>query len=247
MSASAASAFHDRREHYAGLLGALGDALHADDERRFHELSRQLALGNESDAMHDLRQITDDLQAALERFRRDSRLDDLATREVPDARARLEHVMRLTDDAAHTTLDLVEQSCPIADRSATRAADLLDSWNGPRRPSRNEVRSYLEETRGGLGQVREKLSQVLLAQGYQDLTGQIIRGVMKLVDELEVALTHMVRISGGSIESRPVADPDRDDPQEAARGFGPVVPGVTHGATVNGQTDVDALLSDLGM
>ena len=34
---------------------------------------------------------------------------------------------------------------------------------------------------------------------------------------------------------------------DAARGFGPVVPGVSHGVTVSGQTDVDALLSDLGM
>jgi chemotaxis protein CheZ len=247
MSPPAPSAFPGRREQYAALLVDLDAALRGDDEARFHALVRRLGEDSESGAIHDLRQITDDLQAALERFRRDSRLDDLATREVPDARARLEHVMRLTDDAAHTTLDLVEQSCPIADRAATRAGDLLDAWNGPQRPSRHDVRLYLDETRSGLGQVREKLSQVLLAQGYQDLTGQIIRGVMALVDELEVALTHMVRISGGSVEAvaagvRPPADGATD-----SRGFGPVVPGVTHGVTVSGQTDVDALLSDLGM
>ncbi|MFO1457423.1 MAG: protein phosphatase CheZ [Steroidobacteraceae bacterium] len=247
MNAIAVPAFQERREQYAVLLAGLGEALQADDERRFHELLRELSTGSESDALHDLRQITDDLQAALERFRLDSRLDDLATREVPDARARLEHVMRLTDDAAHTTLDLVEQSGPLADRAATGASDLLDAWNGPRRPSRIEVRRYLEETREGLGQVRSKLSQVLLAQGYQDLTGQIIRGVMKLVDELEVALTHMVRISGGSLATRDADAEAAPDPAAAARGFGPVVPGVSHGATVSGQTDVDALLSDLGM
>lgn len=246
MSPTTTSSFQERREHYASLLADLGVALRDDDESRFHSLLRRLGEHSESGAMQDLRQITDDLQAALERFRLDSRLDDLATREVPDARARLEHVMRLTDDAAHTTLDLVEQSCPIADRAATRAGDLLDAWSGPRRPSRNEVRSYLDETRSGLGQVREKLSQVLLAQGYQDLTGQIIRGVMKLVDELEVALTHMVRISGGSL-SAPAATNGSPDEAAAARGFGPVVPGVAHGVTVSGQTDVDALLSDLGM
>ena len=122
MNAIAVPAFQERREQYAVLLAGLGEALQADDERRFHELLRELSTGSESDALHDLRQITDDLQAALERFRLDSRLDDLATREVPDARARLEHVMRLTDDAAHTTLDLVEQSGPLADRAATGAS-----------------------------------------------------------------------------------------------------------------------------
>lgn len=246
MNAIAVSQFDARRESYAAILALLGEALQRGDEHQFNAQLRQLADDSESGAMQDLRQITDDLKAALERFRLDSRLDDLATREVPDARARLEHVMRLTDDAAHTTLDLVDQSCPIADRAATGAAELLDAWNGPRRPSRNQVRGYLDETRAGLGQVREKLSQVLLAQGYQDLTGQILRGVMKLVDELEVALTHMVRISGGSL-SAPAGNAPAASEADAARGFGPVVPGVSHGVTVSGQTDVDALLSDLGM
>ena len=66
---------------------------------------------------------------------------------------------------------------------------------------------------------------------------------MKLVDELEVALTHMVRISGGGAPATSVAPTQPD----GGRGFGPVVPGVSHGVTVSGQTDVDALLSDLGM
>jgi chemotaxis protein CheZ len=243
MNAVVATPFAERRGQYAALLATLGMALEAGDEDTFHAALRQLAEESESVAMSDLRQITEGLHAALERFRLDSRLDDLANKEVPDARQRLAHVMRLTDDAAHTTLDLVEQSCPIADRAATRAAELLGAWSGPRRPSRHDVREYLDETRTGLGQVREKLSQVLLAQGYQDLTGQIIRGVMKLVDELEVALTHMVRISGGGM---PAAREAGADPGEG-RGFGPVVPGVSHGVTVSGQTDVDALLSDLGM
>jgi len=245
MNAIAVSPFMERREEYAASVATLAEALKRGDEQAFNAALQQLGANGESAALHDLRQITDGLQAALERFRLDSRLDDLAQKEVPDARQRLAHVMRLTDDAAHTTLDLVEQSCPIADLAATRAADLLAAWEGPRRPSRKEVREYLDDTRNGLGQVREKLSQVLLAQGYQDLTGQIIRGVMKLVDELEAALTHMVRISGGPAVApvTPGGDRDPDD----ARGFGPIVPGVNHGVTVSGQTDVDALLSDLGM
>jgi len=42
--------------------------------------------------------------------------------------------------------------------------------------------------------VRARLTDVLLAQGYQDLSGQIIRNVMQLVDELELALVDLVRI-----------------------------------------------------
>jgi len=43
------------------------------------------------------------------------------------------------------------------------------------------------------------LTDVLLAQGYQDLSGQIIRNVMQLVDELELALVDLVRIDSLSL------------------------------------------------
>src|SRR5688500_2835886 len=78
--------------------------------------------------MDDLRDLTCSLRNALERFRFDARLNDLAEREMPDARQRLSHVLKLTDEAAHRTLDLVEQSCPPAERTACQAAGLADSW-----------------------------------------------------------------------------------------------------------------------
>jgi chemotaxis protein CheZ len=92
-----------------------------------------------------------------------------------------------------------------------------------------------------MDQVRGNLSEVLLAQGFQDLSGQIIRGVMKLVSELELALTDLVRLS----KSGPRGPSAISD--ETRRGFGPVVPGINNGPAVSGQQDVDALLSGLGM
>jgi chemotaxis protein CheZ len=89
--------------------------------------------------------------------------------------------------------------------------------------------------------VRGNLSEVLLAQGYQDLSGQIIRGVMKLVSELEVALADLIRLSKSGME---VSNAAKEEP---ARGFGPAVPGIDNGPAVSGQQDVDALLSGLGM
>jgi len=81
---------------------------------------------------------------------------------------------------------------------------------------------------------------VLLAQGYQDLTGQIIRSVMKLVGELELALANLARLSGDVVEHATMGD-------NPSAGQGPAVPGVSKGDHASGQTDVDALLSGLGM
>ena len=102
--------------------------------------------------------------------------------------------------------------------------------------------AFLASAPQDMEQVRGNLAEVLMAQGYQDISGQIIRGVMKLVAELEVALANLVRLSNPSDMRAPVVELDAQ-----RRGYGPAVPGVDHGNVVNGQTDVDALLSGLGM
>jgi len=206
------------------------------------------AATHDTDLVAELRDLTTNLRRALDRFRLDSRLVDLAEKEMPDARQRLNHVLTLTDQAAHRTLDLVEQSGPPAERTAREAAALAGPW-GRFRTGRIGVAEYqalLSRMDGFLGAaqadsdaVRRNLAEVLLAQGYQDLSGQIIRGVMNLVAEVETALGELSRLSRTVGELVPAAQP-------GARGFGPVVPGVETGGTIiSEQQDVDALLSGI--
>jgi chemotaxis protein CheZ len=238
------------REEFGANIAALAGALAAGDEPRFLEELDALVQRRERTLFGELRKLTGDLQSALQRFRVDSRLLDLAEKEVPDARHRLDHVLKLTDEAAHRTMDLVEQSGPLAERTAREAADIVGLWKRFRartipvaefRSMIERMDVFLEAACVDMDKVRGNLSEVLLAQGYQDLSGQIIRGVMKLVAELEVALADLVRLSqSGTMTSKPLSD-------ETRRGFGPVVPGINNGPAVSGQQDVDALLSGLGM
>jgi chemotaxis protein CheZ len=237
------------RDEFGATIAALSDALAAGDEAVFYAELDALLQRRERMLFVDLRKLTGDLQSALQRFRVDSRLADLAEKDVPDARLRLDHVLKLTDEAAHRTLDLVEQSGPLAERTARSAQGLVAAWQQFRdrkiavedfHRMVRDMDAHLQATGADMGKVRENLSQVLLAQGYQDLTGQIIRGVMKLVGEIEVALTDLVRLSRSGTRSRPVSD-------ETRRGFGPPIPGINSGPSVSGQQDVDALLSGLGV
>ncbi|MGH8176250.1 MAG: protein phosphatase CheZ [Steroidobacter sp.] len=238
------------QEEYGPAIGALAGALAAGNESLFYAELDLLVQRREQTLFGQLRKLTGDLQSALERFRVDSRLVDLAQKEVPDARHRLDHVLKLTDEAAHRTMDLVEQSGPLAERTAREAAELVELWRRFRARKieitefRNMVERFdvfLEAASADMDKVRGNLSEVLLAQGYQDLSGQIIRGVMKLVSELELALADLVRLSrGGERKLRPLSD-------ETRRGFGPAIPGINNGPAVSDQEDVDALLSGLGM
>jgi len=237
------------REEFGATVAALSDALAAGDEAVFYAELDALLQRRERMLFLDLRKLTGDLQSALQRFRMDSRLVDLAEKDVPNAKLRLDHVLKLTDEAAHRTLDLVEQSGPLAERTARSAQGLVEVWQRFRdrkiavadfHRMVREMDAHLQATGTDMSKVRENLSEVLLAQGYQDLTGQIIRGVMKLVSELEIALVDLMRLSRSGTRSRPVSD-------ETRRGFGPPIPGINSGPAVSGQQDVDALLSGLGV
>ncbi|MGH8237050.1 MAG: protein phosphatase CheZ [Steroidobacteraceae bacterium] len=235
---------------FGDTVEALRDALAADNEAAFYSELDGLLQRRERMLFLDLRKLTGDLQSALQRFRVDSRLVDLAERDVPDARLRLDHVLHLTSEAAHRTLDLVEQSGPLAARTSRTASDLLEPWQRFREKKIavedfhrmvRDMDAFLHASRGDMDQVRENLSEVLLAQGYQDLSGQIIRGVMKLVTELEIALVDLVRLAqSGARTARHVSD-------ETRRGFGPPIPGIKTAPAVSDQQDVDALLSGLGV
>jgi chemotaxis protein CheZ len=205
----------------------------------------------EPDLLAQLADLTCNLRNALDRFRLDSRLTALAEKEIPDARQRLQHVLKLTDAAAHRTLDLVEQSGPPADRTAREAAALAAPWARFRGGTISvadycdligRIDHFLGAARTDSETVRANLAAVLLAQDYQDLSGQIIRGIMNLVAEVEVVLVDLTRLAGTEFGGKA---PESED---SSRGHGPVIPGVDHGGSVvNGQADIDALLSDLGM
>jgi chemotaxis protein CheZ len=95
---------------------------------------------------------------------------------------------------------------------------------------------------GDAGKLKASLTNVLMAQDFQDLTSQIIKKVIKLVEEVEGNLVEIIKLTGGieKINGKKVE-------KRAEDLAGPVVPGVNDSdSTVSGQDDVDELLSSLG-
>ena len=88
-----------------------------------------------------------------------------------------------------------------------------------------------------------------MAQDYQDLTGQIIRRVITLVQDVENSLVELVRITGQRMQPSAVAEVSAEKEKEKEKDIeacGPAVPGVDKGDIVSSQDDVDDLLSSLG-
>jgi len=198
----------------------------------------------------DLRALNLSLQRTLDEFKSSFHRANTAGKEMPDARVRLDHVLELTEEAAHRTLDLVERSGPLASRTASEAAALIEPIRTAKAAYSNSgiaelltrVETYLTNARRDGDVVRANLDEVLMAQSYQDLSGQIIRTVIKLVVEFERTLSHFSELAGES----PAGGGPPGKPESDTHGFGPAVPGVTTDA-VGEQEDVDALLARMGM
>ncbi|HEY5849220.1 MAG TPA: protein phosphatase CheZ [Lysobacter sp.] len=130
---------------------------------------------------------------------------------LPEACARLEHVVRVSEEASHHTLDLIQECSALLVTLPEAGAD---------------------EMAATLLAIRARLSEMTAAQGYQDLTGQIIRRVVELVHAVHVGLgEHALG------DDRPL--------QLSSHGHGPSLAGIDSPAAT--QDDANQLLSSLGL
>jgi len=219
------------------------------DEAGANEVIDELANIRELDIYKEMGKMTRELHDAITAFGMDEQINVLAENEIPDARQRLHHVIDMTDQAAHRTLTAVEESLPICEELESRSNSLHEDWKRfkQRDMDINEFKalakqldSFFDVNTSDAGKLRESLTNVLMAQDFQDLTSQIIKKVIKLVEDVESNLVAIIKITGG-VEDNSTAKKTED------KLAGPVVPGVNDGADViDGQDDVDDLLSSLG-
>ena len=211
----------------------------------------ELAGFRDSLLFQEVGRLTRELHDSINSFMMDARLADIARHEMPNAAERLRYVIATTEEAANTTLGAVEDSLPLADSLRNDAQHLARQWSkfnsrqltvDDFRELSTELSDFLQATQSNTEQLHDRLSEVLLAQGYQDITGQVIRKVIDLVNDVEGKLVELVRLSGN--RGKPAPDGVAQDTGTSAQG--PAVPGVDQGDVVKGQDDVDDLLSSLG-
>jgi chemotaxis protein CheZ len=227
-------------------------ALEEGDSDRAESILEQMTLANDSELFQKLGKLTRDLHDALAGFQIDSRIVDLAENDIPDAKERLNYVVTMTEQAAHRTLNAVEESLPLTESLESQLKSLGNSWQVFRRKemSSDDFRSlcldldaFFDQAGGQMKTIHSDLSDVLMAQDYQDITGQIIRRVIGLVQEVEANLVSLVRITGQKFTS---GTETKDEEEDKIKAVGPAVPGVDTSEVVSNQDDVDDLLSSLG-
>ena len=142
---------------------------------------------------------------------------------------------------------------PIAEKMYSEITKILPEWKklmsrqlqlGEFKTLCYDLDKLLEESSAESEKLNHLLTEVLMAQGYQDLTGQVIRRVIELVKEVEDSLVHMLTVFGEpEVNEKTNISQKETDKVEAE---GPIIDAEGRDDVVTGQDDVDDLLSSLG-
>lgn len=203
----------------------------------------------EDKAFHALGQMTRQLHETLRALGYD-RLLSQAVDSLPDARDRLSYVANLTEQAACRVLNATDVAMPIQERMSTTVARLGGRWDavfaGRVAPDQfaflaDETRFFLKE---GLPRdstlTAAQLMEIVMAQEFQDLTGQVIKKVIATLYQLETQLMGLLvdLAPGEAVQSLPQAlSEPTGDVESAVAG---------ESAAVGDQAEVDDLLASLG-
>lgn len=234
----------------------LVEELEAGNDLEVKRVLDDLAKVREKDLFQELGKLTRELHDTMNSFKMDSRISELAQQDIPDAQERLNYVITMTEQAANKTLNAVEESIPLSESIAQRSSELQQDWERFRnremsvdefRELSRKMDEFFPHVKQNSQVLQGNLSDVLMAQDFQDLTGQIIRRVITLVSDVEESLVDLIRISGkGEAAADTQAEDTSSTKKEEPVLEGPHIPGVNDQDVMSGQDDVDDLLSSLG-
>ncbi|MGE0099277.1 MAG: protein phosphatase CheZ [Hydrogenophaga sp.] len=159
--------------------------------------------------------------------------------QLPDAQSRLSYIARLTGEAAdkvlnHVELAKIEQSL-IAERGRQLSSTIARVPGLAR--AMPELVEWSDEMVATSEKTDARLTDIMMAQDFHDLTGQVIARVVQLAGTIEEQLLSLL------LQSAPSGQPGQDHAIELA---GPVVNPEGRTDVVSDQKQVDDLLASLG-
>jgi chemotaxis signal transduction protein/chemotaxis regulatin CheY-phosphate phosphatase CheZ len=207
---------NDPNKRIVESLIAFMEAVSSKEYEKADAVVARLADSSSGGLFAEVGKVTRRLHDSMKSFKEsiDPKLSSLASCEVPNALDRLQFVIDKTEEAAIKTMGIVEKHLLEMDELSARIRKL----DGP-----DDAVKYLKDFKNRL---EDDLTEIITTQSFQDITGQTIKKVIRLVEEIEKELVGMVAAFGVKIDAGQMA-------KEGVR------------ETVS-QSDVDDMLKDFG-
>ena len=124
-----------------------------------------------------------------------------ATVDIPDVRERLNYVAKMTEQAAQRVLNATDAAIPLQERIDAGADEIMNGWQAAIKAPFSEANyrdmatmtmQCLADMRNDTSATQPQLLDIMMAQDFQDLTGQVIRKVTDLAHNLEQQLVQLL-------------------------------------------------------
>ncbi len=167
--------------------------------------------------------------------------------ELPDAQSRLSYIARLTGEAAEKVLNRVDQAKAQHTHvgEETRRLQTLIDRDPTEAVAGGHVRKYLVDVTASNHEIDQHLNEIIMAQDFHDLTGQVITRVVNLAAGIEKQLIELLILTAPvDANSRATrAAPSERQPHTFS---GPAINPQGNPDVVSSQSEVDGLLASLG-
>jgi chemotaxis protein CheZ len=165
---------------------------------------------------------------------------------IPDARDRLNYVATLTQQAAERVLNATEAAQPVVEKLGSESQHLAKQWDllfekkldvQQFKDLVTQTHAFLHETPRKTKATNAQLTEIMMAQDFQDLTGQVIKKVIEVTQHMEQQLLALL------VENAPASVKAE---LNAGQLNGPVISAKGRTDVVTSQDQVDDLLESLG-
>ena len=201
----------------------------------------EISLADSADVHHKIGQLTRQLHDSLNELGYAEKLR-CSMGELPEAQSRLSYIARLTGEAAEKVLNRVEQAKAQHDFIAQETRRVVTSLvkDPVAAVAKGEIMNFLTDVERVTKEADSHLTEIMMAQDFHDLTGQVIARVVNLAATIEEQLVQLlIQTAPPSVQSAPI-----EVPREHLAG--PVVDPERTPDVVTNQSQVDDLLASLG-
>jgi len=167
-----------------------------------------------------------------------------ASSQINDAQDRLEYVATLTEQAANKVLNTLDEGMPEQDTLSKRSKDMENRWGDlfagklsldQFKQLAGDSQAFAVAVSAATEAEKARLLEIMMAQDFQDITGQLIKKVVNITKTVEHELAELLR------DNAPPAVREKIAQKEVSLMSGPSAP-----AVALNQDNVDDLLADLG-
>jgi len=233
---------------FDSIVAASGPSTDIVDAEIVHEENKpagQPESGGDGTVFSQIGHLTRKLHDTLRELGYDKTLEK-AVESIPDARDRLDYIAKMTEQAAVRVLTATEIAQPIQEKLESESGELAKQWQlvfdnqlgvEEFKQLAAKTRDFLKDVPSRTKATNAQLMEIMMAQDFQDLTGQVIKKTIVMAQRMEHDMLQLL------IAVTPV---DKKAEVDASLLNGPVINAEGRSDVVTSQEQVDDLLESLG-